>query len=81
MSRTFTRKLTLREPLYLCHEREYGMVTLAPGEKVSVTWSPGIGFGTAAYQRHDGRVMTSAVRGEEGPKQFRNWPKEWSALS
>jgi hypothetical protein len=73
-----TRTLTLREPLYLCHEREHGMVTLNPGDKVAVTWSAGIDFATAIYQRYDGRTMTSAIRGAEGPKQFRNWPATWT---
>lgn len=78
MKNANTRKLTLREPLYLCHEREQGMVTLHPGDSVSVTWSPGIDFATAIYQRYDGRVMTSVILGADGPRQFRNWPATWT---
>lgn len=75
-----SRTLTLRETLYFTPESGGdGLTSRSAGSKVSVTFSPGIGFATAYVQQYDGRMFTAAVRAADGPGMFTNWPKSWTS--
>jgi hypothetical protein len=72
-----TKTLTLRETHHFTPEYGSGMTSRAPGSKVKVSWSPGIGYATA-YVPQGNQMFTSAIPGSEGPGTFKNWPKEWN---
>lgn len=71
-----TRTLMLKAKCHMIRERGQGLLTLEPGTKVKVTFSPGTGYGTA-YAWEGGEHWSSCVEASKGPQMFANWPSAW----
>ena len=71
-----TKRLTLRHDVLFFSDRDQGSRNLKKGEKVPVTWSQGIGMGTA-YYHESGRTFSKALYAKDGRELFKNWPEEW----
>lgn len=75
-----TRTLTVRTECHFIRERGQGLRTLRAGDKVPVSFSPGIGYGTAVLVS-GGEHWTSCIEATKGPNMFKNWPKDWKATT
>lgn len=74
-----TRTLIVRTEVNFIQERGQGLRTRGKGEKVKVSFSAGIGYGTA-FMWDSGGHWTSCIDAAKGPETFTNWPKHWKAL-
>jgi hypothetical protein len=73
----FTKLLTLAKDHGFIPESGNGYIERHKGDKVHVTWTPGLGMGLAYVQAYDGKMYSSSINDRKAAGDFKNWPPEW----